>query len=172
MFKYTEKFKTKVVKQYLEGQLGFKLTAELHGLAAPVLRRWVQAYRAHGAEGLRRKVGVYSPSFKLSVLQLMWENGQSQNQVAATFNIRNPSSIALWRRRYEEAGVEGLARTKRLTPAPMKAPVRKPDAKPDEELTRDELLKRLEYLRMENEVLKKLEALTQAKKTGATSKRK
>ena len=54
----------------------------------------------------------------------------------------------------------------------MKAPVRKPDPKPDAELTRDELLKRLEYLRMENEVLKKLEALTQAKKTGATSKRK
>ena len=53
----------------------------------------------------------------------------------------------------------------------MKKPSTKPD-KPDAERTRDELLKENEYLRMEVEVLKKLQALVQAQKLAATKKRK
>jgi transposase len=41
-----------------------------------------------------------------------------------------------------------------------------------QELTREELLKRVEYLQMEVAVLKKLEALAQAKKAAARKKRK
>lgn len=173
MIKYTEKFKTKVVKQYIGGKHGgFKLVAARHGIGAPTLRRWVAAYREHGANGLKRKFERYSPSFKLSVLQHMWENGLSQNQVAAIFNIRKPYSVGLWQRRYQEDGAEGLSRTPRTKPDSMKAPTRKPDDKRDEELSREDLLKRLDYLRMENEVLKKLQALTQARKATATPKRK
>lgn len=172
MIKYTEKFKTKLVKQYIGGKHGgFKLISARYGINAPALRRWVAAYREHGANGLRKKFERYSASFKLSVLQHMWENGLSQNQVAAIFNIRKSCSIALWQRRYQEGGVEGLGRPPRAKPDSMKAPTKKPDVKPDNELSREDLLKRLDYLRMENEVLKKLQALTQARKA-ATPKRK
>jgi len=173
MIKYTEKFKTKIVKQYIGGKHGgFKLVSARHGIAAPTLRRWVAAYREHGANGLKQKFERYSAAFKLSVLQHMWENALSQNQVAAIFNIRKPYSVGLWQRRYRESGAEGLRRTPRTRSNAMKAPTQKPDKKRDEELSREELLKRLDYLRMENEVLKKLQALAQARKATATPKRK
>lgn len=173
MIKYTEKFKTRVVKQYLGGKHGgFKRISAQHGIGAPMLRRWVAAYREHGADGLKQKFERYSSSFKLSVLQHMWENALSQNQVAAIFNIRKPYSVGLWEKRYREGGAEDLRRPPRTKPHPMKAPTQKPDDKRDDELSREDLLKRLEYLRMENEVLKKLQALTQARKTTATPKRK
>jgi transposase len=54
----------------------------------------------------------------------------------------------------------------------MKAPISKPEPKSDQERSREELLKELEYLRMENEVLKKLQALAQARKAAAPKKRK
>lgn len=172
MIKYTEQFKRKAVRFYLSGKLGFKRTAARYEINAPMLRRWVEAYRAHGKDGLRRKIERYSPSFKLSVLQHMWDNALSNNQAAAVFNIRNPSSIGLWERRYQDGGLEALARPSRKLQNDMKAPSTKPDDKPDEQRTREELLKEVEYLRMENEVLKKLQALVQAQKSSATKKRK
>jgi transposase len=171
MIKYTEQFKLKVVKDYLKGPMGYALLGAHHGVAAPHIRNWVAAYRLHGSEGLRRKVTRYDAKFKLSVLQHMWDNGLSNRQAAVHFNVRNPTSIGIWGGLYREGGIAALARprTKLLN---MKAPSSKPVPKPDEERSREDLLKELEYLRMENEVLKKLEALAQARKTAAPKKRK
>jgi len=171
MFKYTVQFKSKVVRHYLEGKLGYKLLAAHYGIAAPMIRRWVESYREHGADGLRRKVGCYDQFFKLSVLQHMWDNALSYNQTAAVFNIRNPTSIGIWSNRYREGGIEALARQRRKSDA-MKEAKPPTTEKPDDELTREELLEKVEYLRMEVVVLKKLEALVQAKKTSVKSKRK
>jgi transposase len=113
----------------------------------------------------------YDAKFKLSVLQHMWDNGLSNRQAAAHFNVRNPTSIGIWDRRYREGGMEALARPRKHA-LNMKAPTSKPELKPDHERSREDLLKELEYLRMENEVLKKLEALAQARKTSAPKKRK
>jgi transposase len=171
MIKYTEQFKLKVVKHYLKGPMGYHLLSAHYGVASPHIRNWVSAYRLHGTDGLRRKVGRYDAKFKLGVLRHMWDNGLSHRQVAGHFNVRNPTSVGIWERRYQDGGVAGLDRppTKRLN---MKAPSAKPQSKPDHERSREDLIKELEYLRMENEVLKKLEALTQARKPAAPTKRK
>lgn len=171
MIKYTEQFKLKVVKHYLKGPMGYGRLGAHYGVAAPHIRNWVAAYRLHGREGLRRKVTRYDARFKLTVLQHMWENGLSNRQAAVQFNVRNPTSVAIWEVRYREGGVAALARPKKHV-LNMKAPTTKPDPKPDHERSREELLEELEYLRMENEVLKKLEALAQARKTSAPKKRK
>lgn len=170
MIKYAEQFKLKVVKHYLKGPMGYGRLGAHYGVASPHIRNWVAAYRLHGIEGLRRKVARYDAKFKLSVLQYMWDNGLSNRQAAAHFNVRNPTSIGNWETRYREGGVAALARP--IHVPSMKAPISKPEPKPDHERSREELLKELEYLRMENEVLKKLEALAQARKAGATKKRK
>lgn len=171
MIKYTEQFKRKIVKQYLNGKLGFKRVAARHGLTAPMIRRWVAAYRIHGNDALCKKRAHYSASFKVSVLQHMWDNALSKNQTAAHFNIRNATSIGIWEKRYRVGGIEALV------PAPKIAPTM-PDPKPPqqntpaEQRTLEEVLKENEALRMEVEVLKKLQALVQAQKANAPQKRK
>ena len=171
MVKYTKAIKLKVIKQYLDGPLGFHRLAAQQGIPAPFIRRWVAAYRLHGDESFNRRQGHYSVQVKLSVLQHMWDNGLSVNQTAAVFNIPNPASIRIWAKRYDEVGSEALARTQTAVPD-MPAPTTKPEDKLLHELTREELLKRVEYLQMEVVVLKKLEALTQANKAAALKKRK
>lgn len=171
MVKYTDEIKLKVIKQYLDGHLGFHRLAAQLGIPAPVIRRWVDAYRLHGDDSFRRRQEHYSPELKLQVLQHMWDNALSINRTAAVFNIPNPQSIRNWERRYSEGGSEALSRIKAAIPT-MSAPTSKPEKKPAQELTREELLKRVEWLEMEVVVLKKLEALTQAKKAAALKKRK
>lgn len=171
MLKYTKEIKLKVVKQYLDGQIGYHRLAAQQGIPAPVIRRWVDAYRLHGDEAFCRRREHYSPELKLSVLQHMWDNALSINQTAAVFNIPNPDSIRTWVKRYDEGGSEALGRIKPAVPD-MPARITPPDDRPVEELTREELLKRVQYLQMEVAVLKKLEALTQAKKAAARKKRK
>jgi transposase len=170
MVKYTAEIKLRVIKQYLDGQLGYHRLAAQQGIPAPVIRRWVDAYRLHGDEALLRRHEHYSPEHKLLVLQHMWDNALSINQTAAFFNIPNPDSIRTWVKRYDEGGSEALVRKPAVPDMPAR--VTPPDDKPVEELTREELLKRVEYLQMEVAVLKKLEALAQAKKAGARKKRK
>lgn len=171
MVKYTKEIKLKVVKQYLDGQLGYHRLAAQQGIPAPVIRRWVGAYRLHGDGAFLRCGAHYSPELKLSVLQHMWDNALSINQTAAVFNIPNPDSIRTWAKRYDEGGSEALGRIKTAVPD-MPARITPPDDRPVEELTREELLKRVQYLQMEVAVLKKLEALAQAKKAAAQKKRK
>ena len=171
MVKYTKEAKLKVIKQYLDGQLGYHRLSTKLGIPAFTIRRWVDAYRLHGDESFERRRAHYSAGFKLSVLQHIWDNGTTINQTAAVFNIPHPDSIRTWAKRYKEGGSEALGRIKAAVPdMPTRLPP--PDDKPVHELTREELLKRVEYLQMENAVLKKLDALTQAKKAAAQKKRK
>ena len=174
MVKYTEEIKLRVVRQYLDGQIGYHRLSAQSGIPAPVIRRWVDAYRLHGDEAFHRRREHYSPEHKLSVLQHMWDNALSHTQVAAVFNVRNISSIAAWERRYQDGGVQALDRPRGLPSTVMRAPTSKPDPSVDDDKrSREDLLKELEYLRMENAYLKKVEALVQAKKnSNAPKKRK
>jgi transposase len=174
MTKHTEQFKIKAVKDYLAGSSGFKTVARRHGVAAPVLRRWVEWYRLHGTDGLTRKHRRYSAEFKLSVLRHMWDNSLSQTQAAAVFNLGNPASIGIWERRYLDGGLEALARPPRTESTNMTAPTSKPEPTKtnDEDRTRDELLSEVLDLRAEVAYLKKLEALVQAKKKSAALKKR
>ena len=97
MTKYTEQFKLAVVEQYLTGAAGFVTVAHQHSLGHSLVNRWVNLYRAHGLDGLKKKFSHYSAEFKLSVLKHMWDNELSFSQVTASFNIRNPGigSVAI-----------------------------------------------------------------------------
>ena len=171
MVKYTKRTKLKVIKQYLDGQLGYHRLSSKLGIPAFTIRRWVNAYRLHGNESLVRRRGHYPAKFKLSVLQHMWDNAATINQTAAVFNIPHPDSIRIWAKRYGEGGSEALGRIKTAVPD-MPKRMLPHDDKPVQELTREELLQRVEWLQMEVVVLKKLEALTQAKKKAAALKKR
>ena len=174
MSKYTEQFKHKVVQDYLSGGGGYRALSQRHGMASrSLIERWVRAYRLHGDAGLREKRSRYDADFKLSVLRHMWENRLPITQTAAQFDIRRHSTVGDWERAYREGGVEAL------TPAPKRRVKKIPIAttKPavpagEDTRSRDELLAELDYLRMENAYLKKLDALVQARQKSATLKKR
>lgn len=172
MAKYDEHFKLSLVQQYLGGTSGYKSIARQHGVDHEVLRRWVLAFRAHGLDGLKKKFSHYSAEFKLSVLQHMWDNALALGQTAALFNIRNPGSLINWEREYRRAGLDGLAARPRGKPKSMSVAPPKPEPKPDAQKSREDLQAELDYLRMENAYLKKLQALVQAKRQQASPKKR
>lgn len=161
MSRHGASFKRSVVDCYLCGDESFASAASLHGVDAATVRKWVALYRAHGDAGLSCKYGRYDAAFKLSVLERMWEEGLSYRQTAALFNIRNAGCLTGWEKRYHAGGLEALGPRPRGRPMSKPPAPAVPVAASDEAKSREELLAELKHLRMENDYLKKLEALTQ-----------
>jgi transposase len=173
MRKYSEQFKLAVIEHYQDGLAGYRIVGEHHGVAPAVVRRWVLWYRSHGLAGLTKQRRSYSPEFKLSVLQHMWDNSLSYTMVAAVFNIGNTVSIGQWERRFRHGGIDGLTRPSRLKSEQLNVPISKPPAAvSDQERSREELLVEVDQLRMEVAVLKKLQALVQAQRKSAIQKKR
>lgn len=177
MAKHDESFKLEVVQRYLSASIGARTLALQYGLDHGTVRRWVESYRQHGEEGLRRrsKYCCYSVQFKLSVLRRMWEEELSYRRAAALFDVRGGHNVvATWERRYHEDGLEALKSKPRGFPKRMTAPKRpKPLPLQDENpRTLEELRKENEYLRAEVAYLKKLDALVRAQQKTSLKKRK
>jgi hypothetical protein len=112
----------------------------------------------------------YSPEFKISVILDMREHGLGYKETAKKYNLVTQSmggaisTLHLWERIYLEEGVEGFMverRGKKSTGRPRKKPL-SIEVENDLISENQHLKERLEYLEMENEYLKKLDALIQA----------
>jgi transposase len=177
MSKYTEQTKLSAVQDYCSGKAGLRDVAHRHGVDFSSLRQWVAAYQVHGAAGLKaKKVQYYSTEFRLSVLRRMHEEQLSYRQVAALFDIRRFGIVGDWERRYDEGGLKALFNQPKRAGSPRKmskptVPTQLPSPD-DESRTRDELITELNQLRMENDYLKKLDALVQKKRAAQQKKRK
>lgn len=176
MTRYSDSFRVAVVEEWLKGDQGPAAIAKRYGIERSHLRRWVALYEQHGEDGLTKKKYVYyTAELKLLVLQHMRDTGQSYLQTAAHFNIRGLSNLKKWEERYRSGGYDALVNRFSGGRKKVAAPTRKPDLGPpkDDQRSREELIAELEYLRMENEYLKKLKALVQARqKAGAPKKSK
>lgn len=130
-----------------------------------LLRRWVEAFRLHGDASLQVRSQGYSPEFKLSVLQRMWQDNLSLRRVAALFNLGNSTQVGRWQQQYYSGGIEALAAGKGLNTA-MTVPPEKsePPLTSDEDLSHAELLVKLRKLQVENAWLKKLKEYREEKK--------
>jgi transposase len=172
--KYTEQFKQMVVREYLSGLDGYQIVARRHAIPnRSLVERWVAAYRHHGAKGLTSKRSRYDADFKLSVLQHMWENQLSITQAAARYDIRRHSTVGAWARVYRDGGAEALMPAMTRKVKKIQPPTMKPDVSAiGDTRSREELLAELDYLRMENAVLKKLDALVQARQRSVAPKKR
>jgi transposase len=174
MTKYDERFKLKVVQEYLVGTLGYQRIAELHAVPQKSLETWVKLYRAHGADGLKKKFSHYSAQFRLEVIQRIRTDELSNGEAAALFNIRSAGCIGRWRRCYDAGGLEALTPRKRGRSKKMpELPDTKTELRPDAAgRTHEELVAEVNQLRMEVAYLKKLRALVQAQQQQRTTTRK
>ncbi len=177
MAKYSESLKLEVVQKYQAAGLGYAALAKLFGINATVVRRWVEHFREHGLDGVRKKHSDYfSAEFKLKVLRQAERRELSNRQAAALFDLRGGGAVvAKWRRQYDEGGAQALHPKPRGRP-PMKPP--KPKAAPaapakaDDQRTLEELREENELLRTEVAYLKKLDALVRARPPAAPKGRK
>lgn len=161
MAKYSDEFKYKIVREYLDGSLGYELLARKYGMTnTDLIHNWVRAYKEFGAEGIMRKRSrkVYTVQFKLDVLDFKKRTGASYLDTAIKFKMNNPSLIANWQRIFLNDGVEGLKPKPKGCPSMSKKRSVK-STKPEMKMSREEELEREnELLRLEVAYLKKLKA--------------
>lgn len=158
--KYSTELKLEIVKKYLEGNIGLKQLAEEYNLPTKAdIQKWLAAYEHHGVQGLCNFNGTYAGNFKIHVLEYMKNTGASRRQTAAFFNIPSPRTIAMWEHIYNTEGKEALYEERRGRANKMNS---KKGKKPqDNKKENEDILAELKRLRMENEYLKKLNALVQ-----------
>lgn len=157
MTKYSDEFKLKVVRDYLDGHYGYRKLAKKYNIPDKIIiRTWVKAFQLFGVDGIKKKQKktVYSVTFKINVLNYMKRTGDSFQDTAIKFGLNTPSIIVRWKKIYDKEGVEGLEKPKGRPP--MK---KKKQKKSNQNLSREkELELENENLRLENAYLKKLNA--------------
>jgi transposase len=161
--KYNYEFKLRCVEEVLKKHQSVIAVAQENGITPTDLKWWIRYYITYGKEGLLpiSKNKTYSVNFKLKVLQTIEKESLSLGEACLSFNIPARSTILSWERKYTEEGLAGLKSKPKGRPVSMN--FKRKQRKTDKPLTREEeLLKELEYLRAENEILKKFNALVQA----------
>lgn len=135
---------------------------------------WARLAELHGMDILRHPTTCteYTPEQRYTLVARVLV-GESQNSVAISAGINN-SQLAKWVKQYKMYGYDGLHLKKGR---PSKEPTMKKSINPTE-LThseREELIQlraETEYLRTENEAIKKLIALRQEKEVAQLKARK
>ena len=159
MSKYSSEYKLKVVKYYLENKVGYELTSKHFGLEVSIVSSWVRKYQEHGYSGLMKNPkSRYSGNFKQSVVEYMHKNHLSCKETAYHFNLAGGYVVSKWERIYYEEGPQGLYIERRGRKMKMST---KPKKKELDKAVKEDLIAENQRLRMENEYLKKLNALVQ-----------
>ena len=164
MAKYNLEFKLKIVKEYLEGNIGYASLAKKYNIKSESeLKRWVSAYKTQGYEGLevKRKNNKYTLEFKLNTVNLYLIGEMSYQSLANELKINNPPMIARWVKEFREEGIEGLKPKKRGRPSNMPSTDKSKNLTNKSKQTKKELseIEKLReenyYLQMEVDILKK-----------------
>ena len=172
MGKYSVQFKITAVEAYINGDDGFRKIANRYSIDCSLLRRWVAAFQARGSAGLRANGHHYSAAFKLSVVECMHKEQLSCREAATRFGLGQSSQVGIWERQYYSGGLD-VPKRKKTVSMPKKSPV-SPQSPfvDDDSKSREQLKAELEYLRMENAYLKKLEEIREAPNRSLPPKKK
>ena len=172
--KYTLEFKLECVKKYLNGEhipTPGKTASQRRSFFNHIYA-WVQSYEDLGIEGLKTKEKNkgWTPEERFELVAKVLA-GNSITSVAKNAHI-NDGQLWQWVQRYRNNGMDGLQLRKGRKP---KMP--KKNNKRNTKLTKSEkeelilLREKAKYLEMENEYLKKLDALV-TKREAAEAKAK
>ena len=92
----------------MNGEMGVKEAGREIGAHKGDIQKWVAAYEHHGVAGVEKRKMSYTGEFKQAVIEDMRENGLSQRETAAKYNIPIHITVGKWERIYLEEGPEGL----------------------------------------------------------------
>ena len=163
--KYDYAFKLECLELVLKKHYSSQYVSKLKGLNESNIRKWVSFYKTYGEVGLLPRINqTYSAIFKIKVLKTIEKESLSLRATSVRFNIPDVAIIVKWKKDFANFGIEGLKSKPKGRPISMSDYKRK-KSKSGKPLTREEeLLKENERLRCENELLKKLQALIQARR--------
>lgn len=163
--KYDYAFKLECVELVLNKHYSDYYVSRLKLTSRSNIRKWVSFYKTYGEIGLLPRINQsYSIDFKLKVLKTLEKESLSLMELGLKFNIPDVAIIVKWKKDFANFGLEGLQPKQKGRPISMSDFKRK-KRKSDKPLTREEeLLKENERLRCENALLKKLDALIQARR--------
>ena len=155
MAKFTIERKIRAVQEYLAGHESIKQVAKRHTVNRQVLHHWIERYRHHGEDGLRKRYTNYTPEYKMDVLTYMNDTGASPSEAAAVFDIPSKTTVANWKEALDQIGIDALLPKKKGCPSMKEKPKKPVPPKESNETLQEEV----ERLRMENAYLKKLNTL-------------
>ena len=160
MSKYSNEFKLEVVNYYLKNHYSWDYVAKQFNIPAwTTVRKWVRKFEANGAQGLvKNPKSSYSGEFKQNVVEYMHNNHLSCQETAFKFNLAGDYVVSKWERIYYEEGPQALYQQQRGRQRKMSS--KNKNKKLDKQIEED-LIAENQRLRMENEYLKKLNALVQ-----------
>ena len=163
--KYDYAFKLECVELVLTKHYSDRYVSKLKQIPRWNVRKWVSFYKVYGEVGLLPRINQsYSAEFKIKVLKTIEKKSLSLRETCLKFNIPSDSIIIKWQKDFTNFGLEGLQPKPKGRPKSMSNFKRKKH-KSDKPLTREEeLLLENERLRCENALLKKLQALIQARR--------
>ena len=161
--------KIEIVRLYEEEGLGYGTIAKKYKIHDTSVERIIYRYKNHGIESLEHppKQQNYSADFKIMIIKKVYE-GRSKTSLAAEYNLPSSGTIVAWMHNYEELGYNGLiskrrGRKKDMNPK-KEEKTKEVNSSPLNDSERqeyEELKIRLKEVEMENEFLKKLDALVQ-----------
>ena len=161
--KLTLEDKIKIIELRKKG-LGYETIAKKFKVKHSLIQKIWYVYELHGIEGIKHpsKNRKYSVEFKLEIIKRVYK-GETKTRLAAEYNLPGAGTIFSWMKKYEELGYNGLegkqGRPQGRLNIMTKEEKKNTPLTNDEREEFDQLKKKLEYLEMENEVLKKLDAL-------------
>jgi len=160
LMKYTAEFKLECVQKYMHGEYIQHPPGVYRGSFLMQVRTWAKWYENLGFNGLRykgtNKAWTSQERFALVAKVLA---GHSLTSVAKEACI-NSGQLYSWVKKYQEKGLDGLECRKGRKPKEIKMSPKKKVTLSTSEIEELKLLReRNEYLEMENEYLKKLDAL-------------
>lgn len=161
MSKYSKEFKLEVIKYYLEENQSYSKCCEIFNIPSQTtIRTWINKYKTHGIKGIYKySKSSYDGNFKRHVIKYMHSNYLSATETAYKFKL-SVTAVLKWERIYYEKGSEGLDIDHRGRPKNMSLKENK-NGKNLEKKAEKDLISEIQFLRMENEYLKKLNALVQ-----------
>ena len=160
MSKYSYEEKLEAVLMVKNEGISQHKSARILGCNHSLVGEWIALYEKHGPDALLNGGASYDGEFKVMVVEYMHANHLSHRTTAAEFGIKSHKSLDEWERVYYEEGPEGLLRKKTRGRPPKMSNQPRNNKKHSKEAEED-LLAEVQRLRMENEYLKKLNALVQ-----------
>lgn len=162
MAKFTSDIKLTIIQGYNSKVISQTDYAKQMGVTKAQFQYWLKLYELHGEEGLKNTYTNCSIGFKLDVLNYMVQSGASLMETAALFKISSYTMVYDWQKKMEVGGVEALEPRQKGRPS-MKNESTQQFKQVLAEDSKEALEARIKQLEMENEYLKKLNALVQNK---------
>ena len=162
MTKFTSERKLKIVKNFNSKIISQNEYASQMGVTRAQFQFWLKLYELHGEEAFENTYTNYPVPFKLNVLNYMVQNGASLMDTAALFKIPSYTIVYSWQKQMAYGGIDALEPKLKGRPSMKKKSTNQPKNVLAEGST-EALQARIKQLEMENEYLKKLNALVQVK---------